>query len=199
MVSSQSGSRKTGKKYVHRYYVCGNYQRKGKTICKFKSFWKEPTEKAVIDSVVRELLVLSLPGALEDAIRRYQKDSQMEIINFQNKLATDIEVKAGHLNLLRENPQLLATPEIHKHIEVLEAEISLMRTRKAELEAMTKFVEPEQTTLDILRQNFRQHAEQMSWEVPEIKGQLLQRYVERVDSVNRDSVLAITFKLTNPA
>ena len=110
MVSGQSGARKTGRKYVRRYYVCGNYQRKGKTICKFKSFLKEPTEKAVIDAVIRELLVLSLPGAIEDAIKRYQEDSQREAINQLNRISSDIEVKSTHVNLLRENPQLMATP-----------------------------------------------------------------------------------------
>lgn len=198
MVSSQSGSRKTGKKYVHRYYVCGNYQRKGKTVCKFKSFWKEPTEKAVIDTVLRELLILCLPGALEEAIKRYQEESQRDTINILNRLTSDIEVKTSHVRLLRENPQLMASPEISKHIEVLESEISLMRTRKAEIEATTLFTAPEQTTLNILRQNFKQHSEQLTWETPEIKGQLLQRYVDRVDSVNKETVLAITFQLTDP-
>lgn len=104
MTSAQSGGHKGGKKYMRRYYVCGNYQRKGKTVCKFKSFAKEPTEKVVVDTLVRELLILALPGSLQVS-------------------------------------------------------------------------SSEQVTLDILRQKLKQHSEQLTWEQPEIKNQLLQQYV----------------------
>lgn len=84
------------------------------------------------------------------------------------------------------------------NIESLEAEISLMKTRKVELETLITFSPPEQTTLDIIRLNLKQHAEQLTWEMPELKGQLLKKYVERIDAVNQNTVLAISFKLTNP-
>lgn len=198
MVSSQSGSRKEDKKYVHRYYVCGNYQRKGKSVCKFKSFWKEPTEKAVIDTVVRELLILSLPGALEEAIKRHEEECHRENINLLNKLGSEIETKTTHIALFKADVQLMASPEINRHIKALKEEVSLMKTKKIELKALTQFAAPEQTTLNHIRQNLKQHAEQLTWEMPEIKAILLQKYVDRIDAINQNKVLAISFKLVNP-
>lgn len=198
MASSQSGSRKTGKKYVHRYYVCGNYRRKGKSVCRFKSFWKEPTEKAVLDSVVRELLILSVPGALEDAIKRYQDEFNKDHINLLSKLTTEIEMKTTHMTFLISDPNLMSTPNISKHIEALEVEISLMKTKKAELSTFSEIALPDTSSVDLLRLLLKQHAEQLTWETPEQKIKLLQRYAERVDSINNDTVLAIGFKIPDP-
>jgi len=69
---------------------------------------------------------------------------------------------------------------------------------KAELEASTHIAIPDQTTLDIVRQNLKPHSNQLIWEVPEVKHQLLQNYIDRIDVVNQNSALVISFRLLDP-
>ena len=128
MVSSQSGSRKGSKQGIRKYYVCGNYQRKGKTVCEFNSFSKELVEKAVVDSVTRELLVLSMPGSLEDAIKSYQASNDGGIPQIL-RLDADITAKEKYLSLLRNNTLPELTSSLHKHIELLATEIAQLEAK----------------------------------------------------------------------
>lgn len=57
---------------------------------------------------------------------------------------------------------------------------------------------PEQINIDLLRQTINQHAEQLTLEIAEYKGQLISRYVERITPINNDSALAIILKVPHP-
>lgn len=196
MVSTSSGSRKDGKKHIHRYYVCGNYHRKGKSVCTFKSFQKEHIEKQVIDIVIRELLVLSLPLTLEEAVSRFLEESQRDNTSLIKRIQADIEIKEKHVSLLKEDIHLMSKPEIIKHIDALESEIIKLQSKKEDLEKEGKSNLLDKETMDLVRQNMRHHAQQLSWDMQEVKGQILRTYVERMDFIN--DALSVSFKVTDP-
>jgi DNA invertase Pin-like site-specific DNA recombinase len=196
MVSGQSGSKKGSKQNVRKYYVCGNYQRKGKVVCEFMSLPKEKAEKAIVDHVCRELLVLSIPGSLEDVIRSYRATSN-EWTQQLLLLDADITAKEKYLDLLRNDTSLLSH-SLEKHIEELANEISQLRARRDEIAGRTLSDPLSEQTIQTLRQQMRNQAEQLTWGTPDMKHNLLRLYLARIDVSTAECALVAMFTMRNP-
>ncbi len=145
---------------------------------------------------LRETLVLSLPGALEDAVRRFLEESQKDNTDLIKRVQADIEIKQNHISLLRADVQLMSTPEIVKHIEALESELLGLQKREEELLKNSKISLPGAETLDLVRQSLKQHSQQLTWDMQEVKGQTIRSYVERIDIIN--DAFAVSFNITEP-
>ena len=197
MVSGQSGNRSGSKQYVRKYYLCGNYQRKGKTVCEFRAFPKEEIEKAIVDGVTRELLILSIPGSLEEAIKAYRTASDGIHLPVLYRLEADIAAKEKYLALLNSDASFEFSTSVQRHIESLTEEISQLKANLAahNKDSSADFSENE---MNILRQQMRNHSEQLTWGGPDMKCGLLRSYVARIDLSGQENTLKVSFQLLCP-
>lgn len=197
MVSSQSGSKKGSRQKVRKYYLCGNYQRKGNVVCEFKSFPKERIEKALVDAVARELLVLSIPGSMEEAIDSYRASPKIGYAQQLLHLDAEIMAKERYLMLLRSDATA-STISLEKHIEALDNELTKLREEKAAIRSRTDLGPITEPTVHMIRQQMRNHAEQLTWGGAQMKHLILKTYLSRIEISELSSTLMACFRLCEP-
>ncbi|OPX92131.1 MAG: Recombinase [Pelotomaculum sp. PtaB.Bin013] len=133
MVSGQGGGR-GGYRNIRRYYVCGAYQRKGNTVCQFQAFKKDYLEDLVIDTLIKEFIILSLPGTLEEEVKR-QLGEKLKNLRFDlQQTENDISFSLRRIELLQKDIDRVPDPgKLNNYLNELETELQQLNTKKSTL------------------------------------------------------------------
>lgn len=180
MVGSQSGYKK-GSKTVRKYYLCGNYQRRGKSACKFKSFNKEKFEGVVINALTKEFTFLTLDKILEEEIIKYSNDKHKEHGFSLNNLIQQLELLNMRVDLSKKELEFTSDKsKLKKYINELTLEIDAKSIEIDKLEKeLTDSVVPSDD-VDIIRNKLKNFLTQIHLQTPDIQNMLLKELVESV-------------------
>jgi DNA invertase Pin-like site-specific DNA recombinase len=178
MIGSQSGGNNNNKN-KRRYYICGKYQRKGKSTCKYKSFNKEKIETAVVNALIKEFTFLSIDKVLEQETTRFCLDKNKENTFKLNSLIQQIELYNMRLDIAEQEYQRNKDKNMLSYLDDIKNKLSSFQKEKTELESVTP-APPSTEELDIIRNQLKTFLYKITSDAPDVQNALLKELLQSI-------------------
>lgn len=181
MVSGQ-GSNSGRYRSVRKYYVCGIYQRKGKTVCTFHSFKKEDTENLVINALMREFTLLNLPGAIEDEIKRYTENRNRDISQRLQQIQQDRDFTARRIEILEKDiGKIPNAMQFTAYIEELKECLVKLEAEEKELASLLLVADISPSVIETIRYQLQEFIRSIKILPPDSQRLLLKKYIREIN------------------
>lgn len=178
MISSRNSMK--GRGYTMSY-ICGTYNRKGKDACQRNPVSKVKIEKAVIDTLIRECLMLCYPDNLEYEVKKHMEERNKETAYKLSILKADIcHIKRKIELATKENISGDSVQYFSQYIYELKVELEKLQEQEAELEKLVGECMVNQEEMESVRGALRDFSNRIRIEPPDVQWELLKRYVKGI-------------------
>ncbi len=198
MVSGQSGGCGQNRN-IRRYYICGLYQRKGKSVCKFKSFNKELIENCVINILLREFTMFSLKDVLQEEIIRFASELTKEQRYKLNTIEKEIEMVNLKLSMLNDSQdEIMKITNSKKYIEEYNTQLNELILRKQVYVNEIETNEIDIEVVEIIRNKLIYFINNIKTESPDKQNLMLKEFVSTINYNIANNTITIKVVFCNP-
>lgn len=198
MVSGQSGNQK-GTRTVRRYYLCGTYQRKGKSACKFKSFNKEKIEANVINSLIKELTFLTMDKVLNEELAKYNAESNKSNTFNLSNIERELELTKMRIELLEKDSSITNNKSQYKaYLEELNDKITNLNISYNSIKNELSHSSTTSESIDIVKNKMNYFKNNINAETPDKQNMLLKEYISSINYNLVNDVLSINLIIKSP-
>lgn len=194
MVAARTvNKRKSGKKYVIRYYYCGEFRSKGASVCKSNSVRADDAEEYVFERIKE---VLKSDRVLKDIVRRINesKDKDIKPLQKEAKILMDkldkLNEKHNKVFELYEDG-IIDKAKLAERLKNIQEEVKRFTARKEEIDKKLKVQNVDEIPFEIVKEAMKEFNDILDNTDKEDKKTLLQMMIDKITIGDRKDVSTI--------
>lgn len=180
-VKMVTGSNSKSSRGKTRYYICGMYQRKGKSACNRYIIYKEKIENAIINSLIREFSILSYPGSLEEELNKFNEYKSRDVKYQIARLDDEIDRIQNRIgSALKDKPIGDDNKYYTDYIKQLNDDSNNLKKQRKEITDMEQGTNIDPNSLKLVRESLKLFATNIKIYPPDQQYMLLKGYISEI-------------------
>ncbi|SHJ92701.1 recombinase family protein [Paramaledivibacter caminithermalis] len=191
MVAARTvNKRKSGKKYIIRYYYCGEFRSKGATVCKSNSVRADDAEKYVFERIKE---VLGNDKVLRDIVKRINesKDKNIKPLQHEAKVIMDkLDILNDKHNKVFElyEDGIIDKGKLAERLKNIQEEIKVCSARKEEIDKELSIQNVDKVPFEVVKNAMMEFNDILESSNKEDKKILLQMMIDKITIRDRKDV-----------